>query len=239
MYEILVERCGLAPGTRCSRSARAPGRRRGACSSSVPTRSSRSSRTRDLARLPRALGSAIASSCADDARGCRARAGRLRPRRGGFVVPLGRRGRRAREGPRRAAAGRLGRALVDGFGDETPTGPVQATRRPTARRLPRQPGRQPPRGGRALDARTRSSSVARARRSRLRGASRTSGPRGRTSWDAEGIRGLFATFSPILVARRRSADELLDEVERIARTEFGGRVEKPLVTSLYTARKPS
>jgi SAM-dependent methyltransferase len=58
-------------------------------------------------------------------------------------------------------------------------------------------------------------------------------------WDAEGVRGLYATYSPInsLDADRRR--ELLDSVERIARTEFGGRVERPLVTSLYTARKPS
>ena len=58
-------------------------------------------------------------------------------------------------------------------------------------------------------------------------------------WDAEGMRGLYATYSPInsLDADRRR--ELLDSVERIAKTEFGGRVERPLVTSLYTARKPS
>lgn len=59
-----------------------------------------------------------------------------------------------------------------------------------------------------------------------------------SEWDTEGIRGLYATFSPInsLDADRRL--ELLDSVARIAAVDFGGRVEKPLVTSLYTARRP-
>ena len=57
-------------------------------------------------------------------------------------------------------------------------------------------------------------------------------------WDARGIRELFATFSPIarLDEVRRSA--LLDALEIIAAEQFGGRVEKPIVTSLFTARKP-
>lgn len=56
-------------------------------------------------------------------------------------------------------------------------------------------------------------------------------------WDAEGIRGLYATFSPInsLEADRRR--DLLDAVERIAEVEFDGCVEKRLITSLYTARR--
>jgi SAM-dependent methyltransferase len=58
------------------------------------------------------------------------------------------------------------------------------------------------------------------------------------TWDARGIRDLYSTFSPIsaLAPERRAA--LLEEVERIAADDFAGRVEQPLVTSLYTARKP-
>jgi hypothetical protein len=36
---------------------------------------------------------------------------------------------------------------------------------------------------------------------------------------------------------RREA--LLDRVAGIAASDFGGRVTKPIVTALYTARKPS
>jgi SAM-dependent methyltransferase len=57
-------------------------------------------------------------------------------------------------------------------------------------------------------------------------------------WDTDGIRGLYSTFSPISVLAPERRKEFLDSVARIAETEFGGRVEKPLVTSLYTARKP-
>jgi len=58
-------------------------------------------------------------------------------------------------------------------------------------------------------------------------------------WDTLGIRGLYATFSPIarLDARRRKA--VLDGVARIAEHEFGGRVPRPLLTSLFTARCPT
>lgn len=58
------------------------------------------------------------------------------------------------------------------------------------------------------------------------------------TWSTDGIRGLYSTFSPIGALEPDRRKELLDSVARIADTEFGGRVEKPLVTSLYTARKP-
>ncbi len=58
-------------------------------------------------------------------------------------------------------------------------------------------------------------------------------------WDAAGIRGLYSTFSPVISLDPDQRAHLLDEVERIARTQFGGQVEKPLVTTLYTARKPA
>ncbi len=57
-------------------------------------------------------------------------------------------------------------------------------------------------------------------------------------WDTEGIRGLYSTFSPIGSLEPERRKEFLDSVARIAKLEFGGRVEKPLVTSLYTARRP-
>jgi SAM-dependent methyltransferase len=58
------------------------------------------------------------------------------------------------------------------------------------------------------------------------------------SWDAAGIRLLYSTFSPICRLEHGRREELLDVVERIATVEFGGRVEKSLRTSLYTARRP-
>jgi SAM-dependent methyltransferase len=58
------------------------------------------------------------------------------------------------------------------------------------------------------------------------------------TYDAKGIRDIFSTFSPFLVVDDERRTEKLDELERIARTEFGDRVVKPIVTALYTARKP-
>jgi SAM-dependent methyltransferase len=58
------------------------------------------------------------------------------------------------------------------------------------------------------------------------------------SWDTDGIRTLYSTFSPIRRLDERRREAVLDEVARIAEHEFGGRVEKPLRTSLYTARHP-
>jgi hypothetical protein len=59
------------------------------------------------------------------------------------------------------------------------------------------------------------------------------------TFDAKGIREVFSTFSPFLVVDERRRTRTLDELERIAREEFGDRVEKPIVTALYTARKRS
>jgi SAM-dependent methyltransferase len=59
------------------------------------------------------------------------------------------------------------------------------------------------------------------------------------AWGTEGIRGLYSTFSPISALGPERRTQFLDSVARIAELEFGGRVETPLVTSLYTARKPS
>lgn len=59
------------------------------------------------------------------------------------------------------------------------------------------------------------------------------------TFDAAGIRAVFSTFSPFLTVDERTRAAKLDELERIARTEFDDHVEKPLATSLYTASKPS
>jgi SAM-dependent methyltransferase len=57
-------------------------------------------------------------------------------------------------------------------------------------------------------------------------------------WDAPAIRALFATFSPIARLDEAKHVAILDEIERIARDDFGDRIVKPILTSLYTARRP-
>ncbi len=59
------------------------------------------------------------------------------------------------------------------------------------------------------------------------------------TWDARGTRDLFGTFSPILALAPTERESLLDEITNIAETQFGGWVMRPLVTAMYTARKPS
>jgi SAM-dependent methyltransferase len=59
------------------------------------------------------------------------------------------------------------------------------------------------------------------------------------SWDTEGIRALYGTFSPIARLDDARKGEILDGVARIAKLEFGGRVERTLRTSLYTAHRPA
>ena len=60
-----------------------------------------------------------------------------------------------------------------------------------------------------------------------------------TSWDTAGIRALYGSFSPIARLDEARRSEILDGVARIAQEDFGGRVERTLRTSLYTARRPS
>lgn len=57
--------------------------------------------------------------------------------------------------------------------------------------------------------------------------------------DALAIRALYA--STIAVRRLPAAERLrvLDELERIAREDFGGRVDRPMITGLYAARRAS
>ncbi len=59
------------------------------------------------------------------------------------------------------------------------------------------------------------------------------------SWDTEGIRALYSTFSPIARLDESRRDEVLDGVARIAEHEFGGHVERTLLTSIYAAQNPA
>ncbi len=58
-------------------------------------------------------------------------------------------------------------------------------------------------------------------------------------WDTAGIRALYGTFSPIARLDDERRTEILDGVARIAEEQFGGRVGRTLLTALYTARKPA
>lgn len=59
-----------------------------------------------------------------------------------------------------------------------------------------------------------------------------------TSWDTEGIRALYGTFSPIARLDDSRKKQILDGIARIAELDFGGRVERTLLTSIFTARRP-
>ena len=50
-------------------------------------------------------------------------------------------------------------------------------------------------------------------------------------------RRLYETYSNIARLPKSQKEVILDEIERIADSEFGGRVERQVVTSLYTARR--
>jgi SAM-dependent methyltransferase len=55
--------------------------------------------------------------------------------------------------------------------------------------------------------------------------------------DTAGLVALYSTFSPIQVLEPDSRRELLKNLAQIADGQFGGRIECPLITVLYTARK--
>jgi SAM-dependent methyltransferase len=122
------------------------------------------------------------------------------------------------------------------FGDATREDPFRAATDPLMRELPRSPseadrGRPPfASDGGARVAALEAAGFEEATAHRLEWTH---------TWDTEGIRGLFATFSPVLTLEPRRREELLDAVARIADADFGGQVTKPLVTAVYAARKPS
>lgn len=59
------------------------------------------------------------------------------------------------------------------------------------------------------------------------------------TWDTDGIQNLFGSFSSFLSLDPDRRRALLDSIAEIAERDFGGRVTKPVVTALYTARKPT
>lgn len=55
--------------------------------------------------------------------------------------------------------------------------------------------------------------------------------------DPATIRALYATFSNITRLPERDGQRVLAALARVAEVEFGGRVERPFVSAIYTARK--
>jgi SAM-dependent methyltransferase len=55
--------------------------------------------------------------------------------------------------------------------------------------------------------------------------------------DAAQTRRLYATYSNIARLPDAQREAILDELERIAEAEFGGRVERQMITSIYTAHR--
>jgi hypothetical protein len=51
------------------------------------------------------------------------------------------------------------------------------------------------------------------------------------------VRTLFGSFSPWLALERGLRNTVLDELEALARDEFGGVVERPYLTPVYVARR--
>jgi SAM-dependent methyltransferase len=58
-------------------------------------------------------------------------------------------------------------------------------------------------------------------------------------WDTVGIRALYGTFSPIARLDEERRTEILDGIARLADEQFDGRVGRTLLTALYIARKPA
>lgn len=54
--------------------------------------------------------------------------------------------------------------------------------------------------------------------------------------DAARVRQLYSTFSPIARLPEAVRTQLLDQLERVAAEDFGDRVERRMLTPLYTAR---
>jgi SAM-dependent methyltransferase len=58
------------------------------------------------------------------------------------------------------------------------------------------------------------------------------------TFSTERTRELYATFSPIASRPPAERERVLDRVARVAEEEFGGRVDRPMVTAIHTARRP-
>lgn len=55
--------------------------------------------------------------------------------------------------------------------------------------------------------------------------------------DSAGVRALYATFSNITLLPDVQREDVLDALARIAEREFGGRVERNMVTAFYAGRR--
>lgn len=93
---------------------------------------------------------------------------------------------------------------------------------------------QPSRPAFALDAGARLSEL---RRAGFFDHIETATIRWTVTLDTAGVKALYATFSPVAILPQAARRELLDELGRIADTRFGGRVERPMLTPIYTARR--
>jgi SAM-dependent methyltransferase len=51
------------------------------------------------------------------------------------------------------------------------------------------------------------------------------------------VRALYATYSPIARLEAREREPLLDSLATVAEAQFGGHVERPMLTPVYTGRK--
>jgi SAM-dependent methyltransferase len=58
------------------------------------------------------------------------------------------------------------------------------------------------------------------------------------TFDAAAIRALYATFSPIARREPTERERVLDAIAEVAVDEFGGVVERTMLTPIYTARRP-
>ena len=121
------------------------------------------------------------------------------------------------------------------FGDDTRPDPFRDAVDPLFEEIPHGPSgpANPGRPGFTLDAEERLAALAKTGFEELEHDLF----RWTRAWDTEGIRGLYSTFSPISALSPARHEEFLDAVARVAEVDFGGHVEKPLLTVLYTARK--
>jgi len=55
--------------------------------------------------------------------------------------------------------------------------------------------------------------------------------------DPDQVRALYATYSQFVVLEAEERDRVLDGLRDIAVREFGGRVERNMITAIYTARR--
>lgn len=55
--------------------------------------------------------------------------------------------------------------------------------------------------------------------------------------DARQTRQLISTFSPVARLSEMERTQFLNEIERVVKKDFGGKVKRNFVTAIYLARK--